>query len=132
MLRWLLYATKTAAGTAVPTYNVRFGTGATVTDTARITVTGVAQTAQTDVAMFDITAIVRATGATTVVACGVALSHSNGVSGFKNDEGNNVIVGTSAQFDSTPANTKVGLSINPGTAGVWTFQVVSSELCNTP
>jgi len=131
-MRWRLGATKTAAGTAVPTYNIRFGTGATITDVARITVTGVAQTAQTDAAFFDIVAVIRATGATTVAAGQVALMHANGVSGFKNDEGNSVIGGTSTAFDSTPANTKVGLSINPGTAGVWTFQVVASELANKP
>jgi hypothetical protein len=132
MLKWTLIATKTNAGTAAPTYNIRFGTGATVTDTARITTTGVAQTAATDVAQIDITALVRATGATTVVAAGVNLMHSNGVSGFKNDEGNNITQGVSTAFDSTPANTKVGLSINPGTAGVWTFQVVAAELQNKP
>lgn len=130
IIKWKLFATKTAAGTAVPAYNVRFGTGATVTDVARIATTGVAQTAATDVAEIDIVAVIRATGATTVAAAGINLMHSNGVSGFKNDEGNNITQGTSTAFDSTPASTKVGLSVNPGASGVWTFQVIASELAN--
>jgi len=130
-LRWSLMASKTVAGTAVPTYNIRFGAGGTLTDTARITTTGVAQTAATDFARIDIVAVVRALGATTVVAGGHCLQHSNGVIGFKNDEGNNIASATSAAFDSTPGSTQAGISINPGAAGVWTFQVVSACLENT-
>lgn len=130
ILRWTLGASKTAAGTAVPAYNIRFGTGATVTDTARITVTGVAQTAATDVAQWHVQAVVRATGATTVAAANLAMMKWNGIVGFKNDEGNVVRTATSTAFDSQVASTKVGLSINPGTAGVWTFQVITAELIN--
>ena len=130
IIRWTLGASKTNAGTAVPTYNIRFGAGATITDTARITATGQAQTAATDVAQWNVTAVIRATGATTVAAANIAMMKWNGVAGFKNDEGNVVRTATSTAFDSQVASTKVGLSINPGTAGVWTFQVITAELVN--
>jgi hypothetical protein len=36
----------------------------------------------------------------------------------------------STGFDSTVASTQVGLSINPGTSGVWTFQVIAANIEN--
>jgi hypothetical protein len=60
------------------------------------------------------------------------MQHRNGVSGFKNDETAEVKSATSTAFDSTTANTQAGLSVNPGTAGVWTFQIVTAELANKP
>src|SRR6185369_12991017 len=128
ILKWTLIATKTNTGTAVPSWAVRVGTGATVTDTARVTVTGAAQTAATDVGRFEVVAVVRATGATTIIAVGLEMQHNNGASGFQT-----VAVerqATSTGFDATIASTKIGLSVNPGTAAVWTFQVVAAELIN--
>lgn len=129
-MRWRLVATKTAAGTAVPTFNVRFGTGGTVTDTARCVITGTAQTAASDLAHMDVEAVVRATGATTVVCANLEIRHSGTTAGLINvTQGMGKQV-TSTAFDVTPANTKAGLSINPGTAGVWTFTSVTAELVN--
>jgi hypothetical protein len=125
-----LIATKTAGGTAAPTWNIRFGTGATVTDTARVTVTSATQTAAVDQADFDVIAVIRATGATCVAAGAVALHHTTGTAGFKNDEGNFVATATSTAFDVTPASTKAGLSVNNGASATWTFQVIASALEN--
>jgi hypothetical protein len=129
-MRWRLSATKTSAGTAVPAWNLRFGTGATVTDVGRCTVTGVAQTALTDFAVFDVIAVVRATGATTVVQSTWEFNHSNTTSGFQNAAQEVIRNALSTAFDSTPASTKVGLSVNPGASGVWTFQVIAASLEN--
>jgi hypothetical protein len=131
-MRWFLKASKTASGTGVPTFNIRFGTGATVTDTARCTWTGATQTSAADDAWFSVIGVIRATGATTVCAGAYEMLHRNGVSGFKNDEGGDVKSATSTAFTSTPAGTQVGLSVNPSTAAVWTFQVISAELTNRP
>jgi len=126
ILRWRMQASKTAAGTGVPTYNLRVGTGATVTDTARCTVTGVAQTAATDSARFDVIGVVRATGATTVICFGIAMVHRNGTAGFRNDETAEVREVTSTGFTSTPAGTVIGLSVVPNTSGVWTFGCIAA------
>jgi hypothetical protein len=130
ILTWKLAATKTSAGTAVPAWSLRFGTGATITDVARCSVTGVAQTALTDFAVFDITAVVRATGATTIVQSNFEMEHSNTTSGFQNAAQKQIKQSLSTAFDVTPASTKAGLSVNPGTNGVWTFQIVAAKLLN--
>lgn len=127
---WKLFASKTASGTAVPTWNMRFGAGATVTDVARCVVTGATQTAQTDTAFFDVVGIIRAVGATCVAQMGLSMVHTVAVSGFKNDETADVKAAVSTGFDVTPANTKVGLSVNSGANGNWTFQVVSAHAIN--
>jgi hypothetical protein len=129
-LRWECIASKTAAGTGVPTWNIRFGTNGSVADTARVTWTGLAQTAAIDDAHIIINAIVRATGASTVVQGGYRLSKRNGVSGFTNDEPGDVKNAVSTGFDSTPANTVVGISVNNGTAGNWTFHIVAAQATN--
>jgi len=128
-LRWVLHASKTNAGTAAPTFNVRFGSGATVTDAARLSWTDVAQTAATDNACIIIDAVVRATGASTVVVGGYTMGHRNGASGFRNaaNAGATTVVSTGW---SASTDTSVGLSVNPGASGVWTFSVVASCLEN--
>lgn len=123
-------AQKTAAGTAVPTFNVRFGTGGTVTDTARCVITGSAQTAASDTGYITIDAVFRQTGATTILQSAMDIRHSGTTAGMVNVTQGIQRVVTSTAFDVTPANTQVGLSINPGTAGVWNFILVSSEAMN--
>lgn len=121
-ITWALVATKTAAGTATPTYNIRFGTAGTTADTARITLTGPAQTAATDTATIYITCIIRGPiGASCVVHGEVDLHHNSATTGFANV---NHYVGetTSASFDITPTGTRIGLSINPGASGNWTIK----------
>jgi hypothetical protein len=129
-LRWRLAATKTSAGTAVPAWSMRFGAGATVTDAARCAVTGTAQTALTDFAVFTIDAVLRATGATCVVQSNWQQEHSNTVSGFQNIAQTVIRQALSTGFDVTVASIKAGLSVNPGTAGVWTFQVIEATAEN--
>jgi len=129
-MRWILRATKTAAGTAVPSFNMRFGTGATVTDTARCTVTGSAQTAASDMGSFEVVGVVRATGASCVVQSAWSMYHSGTTAGMMNVKQGLQRQSLSTGFDVTPASTVAGLSVNPGTAGVWTFQVVAAHLEN--
>lgn len=128
-IRWRLVATKTAAGTATPIFNVRFGTAGTTADTARLTFTGNAQTAAIDTGSFVIHMIFRAIGGTAVVHGKYELHHQLATTGFSTLN-HNVIQVLSSAFDMTPANTIVGLSVNPGASGVWTFQQVLSEVHN--
>jgi len=130
-MRWRFSATKTATGTVTPQLILRFGAGATVTDTARCQVTGSAQTAATDTCWIDVEAIIRATGASAVVQSVVRIDHKGGVSGFATLVGPQILQSLSTGFDITTANIKAGISIHPGATGAWTFQLVSAEATNT-
>jgi len=128
--RWRVVLTKSAAGTASPSWIVRVGTGGVVGDTARITFTQVAlQTAAADTAWVEIEAVVRTIGAAGVMAGGLRMSHVLAATGFSTLD-HNVMQVTSAGFDMTVGNLIVGLSANPGASGVWTFQIVSAEMLN--
>lgn len=126
--RWRIWMTKTAAGVATPVWSVRVGTAGTTSDSARLAFTGPAQTAATDVGYVTIDAVVRSIGASGVVAGVLVLSHNtSGATGFA-AAASPVIQVTSSGFDMTVANLVVGVSVNPGSAGVWTHQGVLGEM----
>jgi len=117
--------TKTAAGTATPITSVRFGTAGTTADTARLTFTGDAQTAAADTGTIRIVLVVRGPiGASCVVHGNYIMQHELATTGFDNAE-DNILQVTSAAFDVTVAGLIMGVSINPGASGVWTFQKAS-------
>lgn len=127
--KWRFRATKTAAGVATPTFNIRLGTAGAVGDTSRVLFTSsAAQTAAVDTGMFEMDAIVRAVGATAVLSGVLRMDHTAadgaGFGTFR------YLLTTSASFDITPAGTIIGVSCNPGASGVWTFQNVSVEADN--
>jgi hypothetical protein len=124
---WKFAITKTAAGAATPIWSLRFGSGV-LADTARVTLTGVAQTAAADVATVEIVCLVRSVGAAGVVTASLDLHHNLAATGFAN-VAHSVIQGTSSGFDTTTV-TGVGISVNPGSAGVWTFTLVTAEVAN--
>lgn len=126
LLRWVINTTKTAAGLAAPVFNVRFGTAATTADTAVCAQTGTVQTAVADTAWIEINVNMRAVGSgtTAVAQCGLAFNHILATTGFQNRQFG-VIQTTSAGFNSTTSPLQVGISINPGSAGVWTIQQVN-------
>ena len=128
LFRWFFTFSKTGAGVATPIWNVRFGTNGTTADTGRLTFTGVAQTANADAGMAEITAIVRSIGAAGVMAGGYRLDHNLATTGLSNQSQPNIIQVTSAGFDMTVANSIIGISVNPGASGVWTFQLVTLEV----
>jgi hypothetical protein len=125
-VKWRFRATKTAAGVASAAFNVRLGTTGTTTDTARTTLTSSAiQTAAVDTAMFELDTNFRAVGATGVIESVIRMDHTAadgaGMGTFR------YLVATSATFDTTTAGLIIGVSCNPGAAGVWTFQYISAE-----
>lgn len=130
ILRWRLVMTKTAAGTATPVVNFRFGTAGTTADTARASFTGVAQTAATDTAWMDVMVIVRNAGATGFILASMSFGHFNTTTGFANKAQAQVFQGQSGAFDLTGGTLIAGLSVNPGASGVWTIQSVSAEAVN--
>jgi hypothetical protein len=127
VVRWRMVATKTAAGVVAPAFSVRVGAAGTTGDAQRLLFTGPAQTAAADTAIILIEAILRNIGAAGVLAGGLALTHNLAATGFAN-QGAVVLQTTSAGFDTTPANLILGVSVDPGAAGVWTFQCVRGEL----
>lgn len=124
-------ATKTGAGVATPIINVRYGTNGTTADTSRGTLTFSAQTAVADEGVFEVFCVFRTVGSGTsaVLQSLGRLTHRLSITGF----GTGVSepeVATSGGFDSTPANSIIGLSVNGGTSAAWTVNLVEAELVN--
>ncbi len=130
-LYWDFDMVKTAAGLAAPTVIIRVGTAGAIGDTARVTFTFTAQTAVVDRATFRVWANFRAVGSgTSAVLAGIAaLHHQLAITGFNITQpcGLQTLAVTSAGFDSTPAATYVGLSINGGLNAAWTNTVVQAQ-----
>ena len=127
-------ASKTGAGTATPIYNIRIGSGRTTSDTARLTLTGPAQTAIADIGTLYVLVTVRAAGGSAVLQGtawwahrGTAANTTTSGTGFANDTTGHV-EGTSASFDASAINgLYLGLSVNSGASGVWTVTQVIAE-----
>ena len=122
-------ASKTAASTATPIVYLRYGTNASTADTALATHTFSAQTAATDQGKFRVVALFRSVGSGTSA---VVQSHceliSQPTTGFSS-----LLKGiwvTSSGFDSTTANTYLGVSINGGASAAWTIYQVITTLEN--
>lgn len=126
--KYRLRCTKTAAGVAAPVFSIRTGTAGSTADTARTTLTGAAQTAVTDTGDIEIDVWLTAVGASAVIRAEANMIHTSanaaGLGTFQS------VFNTSASFDITPAGTILGISINPGSAGVWTFQKVIGDMGN--
>jgi hypothetical protein len=127
MFRWTISASKTAAGVATPIYSIRIGANRTTGDTARLQITGPAQTAAADTAVIDIIAVVRSVSASGVIQGTIYLSHNNAATGFANNDAS-VVEGTSAAFDNSAlGGSYIGLSINGGASASWTITQVRAE-----
>lgn len=129
--RCRVHVTKTAAGTATPTASIRYGTNGTTADTTRSTLTFSAQTAAVDQAVFEFLVTFRTVGSGTSAAIKFVggITHALASTGFANGTGA-VQNATSAGFDSTPAGSIIGLSMNSGSSAAWTVSLVQSELVN--
>lgn len=128
--RWSFRSNK-GGGTATPIYNIRFGTAGTTADTARVTVTGAAQTAVADEAWIVVEAAFRTVGASAVLVGQVHLMHRLATTGFS-VTANNVFATpvASSTFDSTVAGSIIGLSVNPGASGAWVTDLVTLDAVN--
>lgn len=127
MYRWKIGYSKTAAGTATSTWDVRFGTNGTTGDTARNSATGPTETAAADDCELEIILIVRGPIGASCITQALFVNSDTGVTaGFK-AWAKNV---TSSAFDITPAGTKVGIVVTSGTADVMTISTVTAEAWN--
>jgi len=128
---------KTNAGTAAPVITVRIGTNGSLSDAARLTLTFPAQTAVVDEGVFDVNVIFKSVGIGTTAVIGgwASLIHDLGSGGSSAGTGLSVqsaptVIANSSGFDSTPANSKIGLSFNGGTSMSATIVALWSQLAN--
>jgi hypothetical protein len=128
VFRWTISASKSAAGTAQPVYTVRIGANQSTGDTARLQLTGAAQTAAADVGVLTLIVTVRTVSATGVIQGTALWNHNGAAAGFAdNDAG--AVEGTSAGFDNSAlGGSFIGLSIDGGASAAWTLTQVIAEL----
>jgi hypothetical protein len=122
--------TKTAAGTVANTFDVRFGTNGTTTDTSRCSFAMGTETAVVDTAVIELTVTVRSVGATATIACNYRMSHNLAATGFDNALITKTANLTSATFDDTVANSIVGVSYTTGALYSITVQQVQATTTN--
>lgn len=129
----IFQASKTAAGTATPILTIRFGTAGAIGDTSRCAMTWTAQTGATDTGIFEVWATFRTIGSGTsaVIQCVGQRTHGASVTGFGNLV-SQVVATTGGGFDSTVANSIIGVSVNGGASAAWTITLVQAELMNLP
>lgn len=118
--RFRFAATKTAAGTAAGTIDVAVGTAGTTADTARLSFTKPAGTAAADEAWFEIDVVVQAIGASGVMIGTMRMIHNLASTGHATIPCVVQTV-TSAAFDMTVADLKVGVCITTGASDVITI-----------
>ena len=127
VFRWTISASKTAAGTATPVYSIRIGANQGVADTARLQLTGPAQTAATDVGVLVVMVSVHTVGASGTIQGTAYWSHQTATTGFATNA-NGAVEGTSAGFDNSALSGQyIGLSINGGASASWTVTQCLAE-----
>lgn len=123
--------TKTAAGTAAFTVNVRMGTLGTTGDASVLALAFAVGTAAIDKGRFDVQITFRAVGSgtTAVVAGFMGCSHSLAATGLitTGASGYGQVDGTGAGFNST-TQTKIGISVNGGASFSGTNTIVQAQL----
>lgn len=126
-VRWVFGISRSGAGTAQPVYTVRFGTGAAVGDSGKLTFTGVAQTNAADVGWHELVVVFRSVGSgTSAVIQGLMwMAHNNTTTGLANIAQAQIFSpAASGGFDSTVAGSFIGVSVNPGASSTWVFDTV--------
>jgi hypothetical protein len=123
---------KTAASTATPIINVRFGTAGTVADTARLVFTFGVGTAVVDSGIFEIWAHWRSVGATSVLVGVCRVTHALAATGLTTTGASGIgqLSVVSGAFSSIVDDSFIGVSFNGGTAFDGTCSLVESEMRN--
>lgn len=124
---------KTAAGTATPIINLRFGTNGSTADTSRGTFTFTAGTAVADEGVFEIWATFNTvgSGSSAVIQSLATCRHRLSVTGITGAAAvSEPEIATSGGFDSTVSSSIIGVSVNGGASAAWTISFVFAELTN--
>jgi hypothetical protein len=121
---------KTAAGTAAATVIVRIGTAGSTADAAILTFTWGAGTAAADTGMFYVTAHFRLIGSAGVLVGTCECSHALAATGLISTgaSGAGQLSVVSSAFDTSAANTIIGVSFNGGASFSGTNSLVEAEL----
>jgi hypothetical protein len=125
---------KTAAGTATPIFNIRFGTAGTTADASICTMTFAAGTAAADTGKVTIVGTLRSAGSgTTAVMVGSAMiNHALAATGLTSTgaSGTGQITTVGGGFNSTVANSYLSVSFNGGASFSGTNNYVQARLFN--
>ena len=121
---------KTGAGTAAPAVTVVFGTAGTTGDTARLTFTFGAGSANADTGMIEVWAHFRTVGGSGILVGVCRITHSLAATGLTSTgaSGSGQIAVVSGAFDTTVANSKIGVCFNGGTSFSGTCTLVESQM----
>ena len=112
-IMWVISASKSGASTAQPVYSIRIGANRSTADTARLALTGPAQTAVADIGTLYVMATVRNVGASGVIAGTAWWSH-------RGTAANTTTSGTGFANDSTGHIEGAGvLGVQGGQSGTW-------------
>ncbi len=118
------------AGTGSPVVTVRYGTGGSTSDTSRCAFTFGVGTSVADQATFTITCVFRSVGSGTsaVIEGNCSLICNLPLTGFGGTTSIKDVQTTGGGFDSTVANSIIGVSFNGGTAFAGTAGLTRAEL----
>jgi hypothetical protein len=125
---------KTAAGAAALAVTVRYGTAGSTADAALLTFTFPVGTALADSGTFEVDVVFRTIGSgTSAVVAGICrLKHNLAQTGLATSTavGFTQLAVVSSGFNSTPANSLLGVSVNGGTSFSGTNTVAAAECIN--
>lgn len=122
---------KTGAGTAAFTINLRYGTNGTTADTSLASFAFTAGSTAADTGMIEVDVHFRSVGSGTaaVVVATAAIKHQLAATGLttQGTGGYAQITDISSGFNSTPAGSILGISVNGGTSFSGTNNLVQAE-----
>ena len=125
---------KTAAGTATPIVNIRFGINGTTADASICTMTFGAGTAAVDTGKFTLVGTLRSAGSgtTAVMAGSTMINHALAATGLTSTgaSGTGQITTIGGGFNSTVANSYLSVSFNGGASFSGTNNYVQARLFN--
>lgn len=125
---------KTAAGTATPIVNIRYGTNGTVADASICTMTFGAGTAAADTGKFTLVGTLRSAGSGTsaIMVGSTMINHALAATGLTatGASGTGQITTVGGGFNSTVANSYLSVSFNGGTSFSGTNNYVQARLFN--
>ncbi len=130
IMDWTIVMSKSAASTASMTFDLRFGTAGTTSDTSRASLASGTQSGVADVLIARVRAMVRGPiSASCIVQVAFDFTHNLASTGFGPT---NAIVGstTTAAFDITTSGMQAGLSLTTGASHAITVLQASGQIMN--
>jgi hypothetical protein len=126
---WRIALSKSASGTATPSFIVKYGTAGTTADTSEITFTGPAETAATDTGYVTINVTVQSVNSSTGTWSGsMTMLHDSNEAGLIDVTQNMYVADTtSGSFNDTTSGAIVGIAVTAGASNTFTVQQVQTN-----